>query len=790
MRTSILTFIAATLLFQIGLAQEKPTQTVRGKIIDNTTEQPLIGASVVLVNSNPIVGASTDIDGNFEMNVPVGRQSFAVQYIGYKPTVVPEVLVTSGKQVIFEVKLEESFVEKQEVVVSASTKKDRPNNQYSTVSARTFSMEEVNRFSGGRSDVGRLVTNFAGVATSNDSRNDIVVRGNSPTGVLWRLEGVPIPNPNHFATLGTTGGPVSALNTNLLKTSDFMTGAFAAEYGNANASVFDLGFRNGNSQDHEFMFQLGMFSGIEFMGEGPLSKEKGGNYIASARYSFAGIGSSLGIPIGTNAAPHYVDLNFKVNLPKTKSGDNISIFGIGAYSFINFIGSELSEEDLFADPFSDSYPRSAFGILGMKHTKYLSERGYVRTTVSGTFENSRFDQYNYPDSVNEFHNTKVRDYTAAIRVNSFYNEKVNARLNYRAGITAEIFYLNNLAQARTTETPWTRTREFDGALGLIQPFGQVQYKAGKRVTLNGGLHGSYLTLNNSWSLEPRTSVVYNFLPNHKLTFAYGWHSQMQPLPIYFYDAPNGDGTFDDGNRDLDFTRSHHLVLAYDVSFAKSWRIKFEPYVQFITGAPVEQFPSSFSVLNTGADFGFPERGFLTNNGVGRNMGVELTLEKFFSKGYYGLLTASLFDSKYKGSDGVWRNTTFNNQYVVNFLAGKEFKVGRDKQNAITTDIRFSTSGGRWYTPIDLDASIAADAEVLQDDKAFSEQYDMYLRLDVKVGFRLNSKKKNISHSFYVDFQNVTFQDNIFLSRYNPRTQGITNVYQIGFFPDVMYRINF
>lgn len=773
-----------------AFAQQTPTQTVRGTVLDKTSEQPLIGASVILINSDPIVGASTDLDGKFELTVPVGRQSFGVQYIGYKPYVVPEVLVSSGKQVILDIKLEENILEQQEVVVTAESKKDRPNNQYSTVSARTFSMEEVNRFSGGRSDVGRLVSNFAGVATSNDSRNDIVVRGNSPTGVLWRLEGVPIPNPNHFATLGTSGGPVSALNTNLMQTSDFMTGAFAAEYGNANASVFDLGFRNGNSSEHEFMFQLGVFSGFELMAEGPLSKEKGGSYVASARYSFAGIGSSLGIPIGTNAAPHYADLNFKVDLPKTKKGDNISIFGIGAYSFIDFIGSELTEEDLFADPYSDAYPRSAFGILGMKHTKYIGEKGYVRTTVSGTFENSRYDEYNYPDSTNRFYNTKVRDYTTALRVNSFYNEKVNARLNYRAGVTAEMFYLNNLSEFRTPEIPWQRVREFDGVLGLIQPYGQVQYKAGKKLTVNGGLHASYLTLNSAWSLEPRAAVVYNFLPKHTLTLAYGWHSQMQPLPVYFYEAPNGDGTFDDSNRDLDFTRSHHIVLAYDVKFAQNWRIKLEPYVQFITGAPVDRFASSFSMLNAGADFVFPDRGFLTNDGVGRNMGVELTIEKFFSKGYYGLLTASLFDSQYKGSDNVWRNTTFNNRYVVNFLAGKEFRVGKDKRNAITTDLKFTTSGGRWYTPIDLDASIAANQEVLQEDKAFSEQYPMYLRLDVKVGFRLNSKKKNISHTFYVDFQNVTFQKNIFESRYNPRTQGVSNVYQNGFFPDVMYRINF
>jgi hypothetical protein len=327
-------------------------------------------------------------------------------------------------------------------------------------------------------------------------------------------------------------------------------------------------------------------------------------------------------------------------------------------------------------------------------------------------------------------------------------------------------------------------------LALLQPYAQVQYKFTDQFTLNAGLHGSYLTFNNSWSVEPRASLAYNFLPGQTLTVAYGWHSQMQPLPVYFYKARKADGTYDDSNRNLDFTRSHHIVLAYDAKFAKDWRVKIEPYVQFLNGAAVDRTPSNFSMLNAGADFVFPDKGFLDNKGVGRNFGVEFTLEKFFSKGYYGLLTASVFDSKYKGSDNVWRNTTFNNRYVLNFLAGKEFKVGKDKRHALTTDVKFTTSGGRWYTPIDAEASKLAGKEVLLENQAYTKQYPYYLRLDLKFGFRLNSKKKKISNSFYVDFQNLTFQKNVFESRYNPRTQQVNTVYQNSFFPDVMYRITF
>jgi hypothetical protein len=790
MKTSFL-FLMCLFAGTFVFGQNQLTQVVRGTIIDKASEMPLIGANITLEGSDPLIGAITDENGKFELlNVPLGRQSFAFQYIGYKPARVSEILVTAGKQVVLEISLEEDISEINEVVVTANPDKDRPQNEYSAVSARTFSMEEVNRYSGGRNDVGRLVSSFAGVATSNDSRNDIVVRGNSPSGVLWRLEGVPIPNPNHFSTLGTSGGPVSAVNTNLLKNSDFMTGAFAAEYGNANSSVFDLGFRSGNSQKHEFLAQINVFSGFEFMGEGPVNKAKDGSYVLSARYSFAGIGAALGIPIGTAAAPNFTDLSFKIDLPKTKKAGKFSLFGIGAYSFINFIGKKLTDEDLFADPYSDRYVKSGFGVLGLKHSIIVGQNAYIKTTLSTTLESARFDQYDFPDSVSKKYVTKVRDYTGAIRLNSSYNQKINAKLSLRAGLTAEMYYLNSKLNTRENTPDWIEVRNFNGVIALLQPYAQVQYKINPKLTLNGGLHAAYLTSNNSWSIEPRAALAYNFLPGQTLTLAYGWHSQMQPLPVYFYKAPLPSGEYDNSNRDLDFTRSHHLVLSYDAKFASDWRIKIEPYIQFVNGAAVDRQTSDFSMLNAGADFVFPDRGFLNNKGIGRNFGIELTVEKFFSKGYYGLFTASVFDSKYKGSDNVWRNTTFNNRYVLNFLVGKEFKVGKDKRHAITADLKFTTSGGRWYTPIDEVASKLAGKEVLMQNQAFSKQYPYYLRLDTKFGFRLNSKKRKVSNSFYVDFQNITFQKNVFERRYNTRTGQVNTVYQNGFFPDVMYRITF
>ncbi len=292
------------------------SQTVKGRVADAVSESPIIGAAVVLVGSNPLKGAVTDVNGNFTISeVPVGRQTFAVQFIGYKTISIPNTLVTAGKEVVLNIMLEESVEQMKQVVVTAKADKDLPLNDLAKVSARTFSLEEVTRFSGGRNDVARLATSFAGVSAPDDSRNDIVVRGNSPVGLLWRIEGIPIATTNHFSTLGTTGGPVNALNTNLLRTSDFLTGAFPAEYGNANAAVFDVNFRNGNADKYEFTGQMSAYSGLEFLAEGPISKKNNSSFVASYRYGIASLAAT-----GTNGTPYYQDFSFKVNLGESKLG--------------------------------------------------------------------------------------------------------------------------------------------------------------------------------------------------------------------------------------------------------------------------------------------------------------------------------------------------------------------------------------------------------------------------------------------------------------------------------------
>ena len=800
MRNRLFILCLNSILF-ITVSIAQTSQNVKGTIIDKQSEIPLIGATIELLGTDN--GTVTDIDGYFRLeNVPVGRQSFRVSYLGYNSITLPNMEVRAGKELLLDISLEESVEKLTEIVVTAEVEKDKAQNELATLSARTFSVEEVTRYSGGRSDVARLAANFAGVSTSDDSRNDIVIRGNSPTGVLWRLEGVPIPNPNHFSTLGTTGGPVSALNPNLLKNSDFITSAFPSEYGNALAGVFDLGFRSGNRDEHEFMFQVGAVSGVEMMAEGPINKAKGSSYLVAGRYAFTGLATALGMDIGTNAVPNYRDLAFKIDFGKSKFG-KWTLFGIGGSSDIDFLHDEVDETDLFAAADEDAFATSQFGVIGLKNNLLIDDKTYIRTILSVSNAGNDFDQYRFfnmdTDEERRILYQDAKNTGNRIALSSFINRKFNAKWTMRAGILLENFQDNLVSNTRENRPDrdedglpdFTKVYDFDGSANLAQVYLQTQYKPSKKWTLNGGLHAQYYDLSEDFVIEPRAAINYHLNDNQTINIGYGLHHQTQPIPIQLLEEETSPGVFEQTNKDLEFTQSHHFVLGYDVKLGNNWRAKLEAYYQDINNVPVERFASSFSILNIGDDFGFPDDVFnLQNTGTGSNQGVELTIERFFSKGFYSLVTASVFDSKYKGSDGIERNTAFNNGYVFNVLAGREFKFKPDSRYTFTFDTKVTTAGGRYYTPTDLEASRIAQSEVEVDELAFSERFDPYFRFDVKFGFKVNSKKRRVSHQFFMDIQNVTNRDNIFARRYNRQTNEVNNAYQLGFFPDFMYRIQF
>ncbi len=810
MNSRTINFFIIYLLCANLFAQSTATQNIRGRVTDAQSEFQLIGATVLLwdsENNSPlklndqVKGTVTDANGNYRLEgIPTGRYAIKFSYVGFKDRFTDNVLLLVGKETVVNVALEESIIEGEVVVITAD--KTEPLNEMTMISSRQFTVEETGRYAGSRNDPARMAANFAGVSGNNDSRNDIVIRGNSPTGVLWKMDGLPIGNPNHFGSLGTTGGPVSMLNNNVLANSDFITSAFPAEYGNANAGVFDLQMRKGNSDQHEFLGQIG-FNGFEIGAEGPFSKKSDASYLVNYRYSTLGVFQELGMDFGTGVAvPDYQDLSYKINIP-TKNAGTFSAFGILGKSDIAFLDSETDttnqdNTDFYGADGFDSYSDFEGYNVGFNHHYFLNSKSYFKTGVAFLINKNNFalDSLGYvingndttdtidPGNLNTIFKGKNQENRTVISLQ--YNSKRDAKNTFLAGSYIHMIGFDYNEKGWEEGRGWVDYRQYDDVSVLGELYTQWLHKFSDRFSINSGLHYQYFALNGSQNIEPRLGAKYSLQNGQSFNFGYGLHGQVLPLAVYTVQTEINPGKFVRTNKDLKMTKSHHLVLGYERGFAKDWRIKVETYYQYLYDVPVEQKSSSFSMLNYGADFGYPETDSLVNEGTGRNYGVELTLEKFLSKGYYGLLTTSIFNSQYKGSDGVMRSTAFNNNYIVNLLAGKEFKF--NSRLSLAVDFKMTWSGGLPYSPIDLQQSRLEGITRRDDLNAYSQHYKDYFRADVRAFLRLQGKRA--TQEWGLDIQNITNRSNIYSENYSRTKDGIETINQIGFFPVPQYRILF
>ena len=779
-----------TMMLAVAVSAQTPAaiQTVRGVVLDQESKQPLIGATVTIIGE-VTKGAVTDVNGNFKIEkVPVGRRTLKVSYIGYEPLTVPDVMVTAGKEVVLNLNMTEAISKMSEVTVTYDRKKDRTvtNNEMAMVSSRSFNPDDTKKFAGALGDPSRMAANFAGVISGNDSRNDIVVRGNSPSAMLWQMEGVNIPNPNHFGSNFNTGGPVSMLNANNIAKSDFFTSAFPAQYGNANGGVFDLSLREGNNQKREFIGQIG-FNGFELGAEGPFIKNSKASYVFNYRYSTLALMQNAGINVGTGAAtPLYQDMNFKITVP-TKNNGKFSIWGMGGISSIDLLGRDVdtTEINFYGARDENTLPRYRAGVMAASYEKSLNKKTWAKLTIAAGGNSNYYtvDSIDYTSNKNyrrgegNFSDTK---YSAILNV----THKVNAKNAIHFGANHDLSYFDYFNKdVYNFETIDTIRVKQNGTVNLSQAYVQWKHRFTARLSANAGLHFQYFDINKQFVAEPRAGLRYAINEKQSINAGYGLHHQNMPTYNIFVRNEFGQET----NKDVKFTQSNHFVLGYENNFSQMWKVKTEVYYQLLSNVPVSNYLSSFSMLNVGAAFEPSDESNLVNEGSGTNYGLELTLERYFNKGFYMLLTGSLFESKYKGSDGIERNTAFNTGYAANLLAGKEFALDK-KGNVLYANFKASRIGGRYFTPLNLNASKDAGRAIFDYSKPFSEKQSDYFRIDLKIGWRRDFKRSSME--FAVDLQNVTNHQNIFSQGYNKYTNAISSEYQTGFFPVPMFRYTF
>lgn len=754
------------------------TQNIRGTIIDQLLQTPIAGATVIITGTDKKVVA--DSSGNFRIpNMAAGTYTLVISHINYNNAVASNIIVNTGKEVVLTIGMETRVRTEKAVEVTATSKKNKPLNDMSVVSARAFTVEETQRYAAAVNDPLRMVTGFAGVASADDGGNDIVIRGNSPTGLLWRMEGIDIPNPNHFSEAGSSGGGISILSSQLLANSDFLTGAFAAEYGNALSGVFDLKLRKGNNEKKEYALQAGLL-GLNAAAEGPLSASHKGSWLVNYRYSTLSLLNNMGLELGEGVT-NFQDLSYNIYLP-TKNKGIFTLFGFGGLSSQNQkIETDSSKWEMQDDRYAGKFVANT-GATGITHTIPIDNQTTIKSAMAFSYTansyNEKYADYNKV-VVDNYRDNYI---TKKILVSSTLNHKINASNAFRAGAYVNFIFFKYYKLSKedgNPNAPLLETINTSGNTQTVQAFIQWQYKPLNNLTFNLGMHYLALLYNNTGSAEPRASVKWDPDNKSSLAFGYGMHSQLQALGVYFAKDANNENP----NQYIDLTKAHHFVLSYSRLVGHRLRAKAELYYQHLYNVPVTvNSDKTFSTLNIRDEFVTEA---LINNGKGRNYGIELTLEKYLDNYFYYTVNGSFYQSKYTASDGVERNTRFNGNYLFNTVAGKEWPLAGQKR-VLGLNFKIIYAGGYRTTPINLPASQREGYTIYKEKEAFSLQNEAYFRPDCRISIKWN--RTHLTSTLSLDIQNMINRKNISNQDYDLlKNTTITN-YQNGIIPVLNYKV--
>ncbi len=778
--TSLIILMMVLVVIQ-SLAQEKqegPVQTIKGTIVNFKNRMPIAGVTVQLMDTK--FGAYSKKDGSFRIeNVPPGRYTMKCSAVGYE-TKYREIVLTSGKQQQLEIEMTESVVEMKGIEVTGEQNIFDPINESAMISSTKFSKDDVERFAGSRLDPARMAQNYAGVLGANDQRNDIIIRGGSPVELLWRLDGLDIPNPNHFATQGATGGPISAINSNLLADSDFLTGAFPAEYGDRLSGVFDLKTRRGNEDRYEFIGQFG-FNGFEMGAEGPIPTQDA-SFIANYRYSFLDFLDMIGFDFGFAGIPRYQDGTLKLDYEPAE-GHRISVTGLFGISDIDI--KESKEDDVYTGD-SDIRNGTDFWSLGVNWQHIFSEKLYGKLLLGSTFGKYRTDI----DSITTTQAHRVTSIDPWLAMDSYEGcHTAKYSIHYSpdkhhfitAGTELRYNYYNFYEERFTAG--WNTSTKYllDKSGNATQSLNYVNWnwRINEDITANLGLHSQYLAINDKASVEPRLGFSWRLHKRHEMNLGFGIHRQSLPLLIYFTE---------EGNEDLDFMQSIHYIAGYNFILSENAIIKIEGYYKDISKAPVEaDEESSWSLLNSGTNFGIIGSGIAANStGTGRTYGAEFSLIKHFADHYYLTAAASYVRQQYTGSDGIRRWGAFDNQYIFNILSGYELIIS--PSFTLEFSIKWTLAGGGPYTPIDMEKSRERGQTMYLDEEAFTLRKPDYSRFDLRIDLRHNME--GVSVISFFSLENVFNKENVLMYQYNARNDIVETIPQLGIFPVGGVRVEF
>ncbi len=756
-------------------------QTIKGQVCDVASGEPIVGVTITVENGMTMSTVS-DVEGNFIIkNVPVGRHSVRATYIGYEPVLLKEQLVSSSKELVLNLRMQENVSELSEVVIKPRVNKQMALNDMAQVGARMFSVEEATRYAGGMADPARTASMFAGVATGG-ATNGISIHGNSPQMLQWRVEGVEVPNPNHFAEITEAGGGVfTSLNGMVLANSDFLTGAMPAEYGNALSGAFDMKMRVGNNTKYEHAIQVGTL-GVDFASEGPLSKNSKASYLVNYRYSFLEIAKKLHAINMEKETLDYQDLSFKLNMPSKKAG-TFAVWFTGLIDNYENEVPDVSEWETLWDT-NDSWSRQRNCAVGVNHTHRLRTGGTLHSSVAYTGAYRKLGVNNYDEQMTKTPGMDGRSSQWNVIISTQHQHKFSKRYTMQNGFEHQHLDFHTwLDYIHVVAGPLYRVFDSEGNTGLTRLYSSHKVALSSRLSTVAGINVMWFNLNNQWLVEPRISMQYKASPSSTISLAYAMNSRKESTDTYFV-TMNGEHP----NKDLGLTRSHHISASFAQRLGENAMLKIEPYWQWLFDVPVEK-GTTYSILNH-RNF-FQDRA-LTNDGVGRNYGIDLTLERYLKDGFYGMFTATVFKSEYRDAQGQWHHSRHDRGYITNILGGKEWLLGKGHKNIFGLNGRLTLMGGDRYTPIPDgltfdDVASRPDKSIPEIDAAdpYTKQKGMNVGYAFSIKYTIN--KKHTSHHIILEYlQMKTFQGQTF----NLKSHQIEDKFTSLTFPNLAYRVEF
>lgn len=769
MRTVSLIYYLLLALLQGALfcnAQTQVVATIEGEVVDAVTQARLEGALISLTSLDGKAHSTvSDPDGKFHTELSPGRYIAEVSLLGYDAA-RQEALAVAGRNLILKFRLNERATELEGVTVSA-----RPAASDTRIS---LPIEKVLRMPANFFDPVRMLSSFPGVMTANDQANNIIIKGSSPSGLLWRLNGMDIVNPNHLANAGTTndkptanGGGVNILSAQMLDETSFYSGHIPAKYGNFTSGVLDMSLRDGNAQKHEFTAQASLL-GLDFAAEGPLNKSGTSSFLANYRYSTVGLLSQLGVSFGGEKITFQ---DFSFHLRQAGTWGALSFFGLGGASSNVFRARPQPEWEVDKDRFDIDY-KSKMGGLGVRFDRHLGKLNLAAgATLSGNDETRHSSSYATPE-----YPLQESDYASSRTLVSTFagiSGGLSKAVSMDAGLMVNLYADELFSEESLPNIPVTTLADANANFALLQPYAQLTGRVGRFVLEAGGRY-LYSTYAGNQSLDYRGSVTYALSPGMSLSFVGGQVSQMLQPGVYLID----------GNGSLGFLHKSFAELAHTMRFEK-WKIISTGYYQSYRDVPVQPV-SNFSILNM-MDGVAPQN--LQANGNGNNTGVTVHAERSFLSAFYVLTGGSLYKSTYADAQGLEHSTRFDGRYSLQVTLGHERAwESSSARKAFGVHTRFLVLGGLRETPIDELLSRSLGTTVHNFTSPYSMSLKDYFRMDLRLSWRKD--KPGYTRTIGIDVQNVTGFKNEGYSYFDTFQNQIRMQYQVGIIPVLVYRVDF